>query len=288
LEEWQSNAPVNEAGRRYNSSDFGKRERYATKAVARRICRARLWMDAWFEDESFWREGYRFMFSDEAFRAASDQVERIVALTGVSAGRVLDLGCGPGRHTVPLALKGLSVTAVDASPFLLGKAKEHASRADVEVDFISADMRAFCRPDAFDLAISMFSSFGYFADRSDDRQVADNLHRSLRSGGLALIDVMSKELTGRFKDTWVTEAENVTKVERHEIVDDWTRIKSEWILIRDGSVQRFEYCVRIYSGQELSDLLRGVGFDDVTLYGGLDGRAYGPNASRLIALARKG
>jgi len=244
-------------------------------------------MDTWFENESFWREGYRFMFSDDAFRVATDQVEQIVALTGVSLGRVLDLCCGPGRHAVPLALKGFHVTAVDASPFLLGKAQEHANRFNVEIDFAHADMRAFRRPDAFDLAVSMSSSFGYFAHRADDRQVAANLHDSLGSGGVALIDVMSKELTGRFKDTWITEAENVMRVERHEIIDNWTRIKSEWILIRDGSVQRFEYCVRIYSGQELSDLLRDVGFGDVVLYGDLDGRSYGPSAKRLLAVARK-
>lgn len=244
-------------------------------------------MDAWFENDSFWREGYRFMFSDDAFRAASDQVEQIINLTGVGVGHVLDLGCGPGRHAVPLALKGLKVTAVDASPFLLGKAKEYAKESNVTIDFVQADMRAFSRPDSFNLAVSMFSSFGYFADRSDDRRVAVNLHNSLRSGGLALIDVMSKELTGRFKDTWVTEAENVTKVERHEIIDNWTRIKSEWLLIRDGSVQRFEYCVRIYSGQELIDLLRDVGFGDVMLYGDLNGLSYGPSARRLIAVARR-
>jgi SAM-dependent methyltransferase len=244
-------------------------------------------MDTWFENESFWREGYRFMFSDDAFRAATDQVTQIVALTGIDVGRVLDLGCGPARHAVPLALKGFHVTGVDASPFLLRKGQEHATRSNVEVDFVHADMRSYRRPDAFDLAVSMFSSFGYFADRADDRQVATNLHDSLRSGGVALIDVMSKELTGRFKDTWITEAEGVTRVERHEIIDNWTRIRSEWILIRDRSMQRFEYCVRIYSGQELSDLLRDVGFADVMLYGELDGRSYGPNAKRLIAVARK-
>jgi hypothetical protein len=58
-------------------------------------------------------------------------------------------------------------------------------------------------------------------------------------------------------------------------------------LIRDGSVQRFNYSVRIYSGQELIDLLRGVGFDNLALYGDLDGGVYGPSAKRLIAVARK-
>jgi SAM-dependent methyltransferase len=244
-------------------------------------------MEAWFENESFWREGYRFMFSDDAFRAATDQVEHILTVTGVTSGRVLDLACGPGRHAVPLARKGFHVTGVDASAFLLAKGQEHADSSHVEVEFVHADMRAFRRSRAFDLTVSMFSSFGYFLERADDRQVAANIHDCLRSGGVALIDVMSKELTGRFKDTWITEAEGVTRVERHEIIDNWTRIKSEWILIRDSSVQRFEYYVRIYSGQELSDLLRAAGFEDIVLCGDLDGRPYGPNARRLIAIARK-
>jgi SAM-dependent methyltransferase len=243
-------------------------------------------MDAWFENESFWQEGYRFMFSDDAFRAATEQVEQIRTLTGISSGRVLDLGCGPGRHAVPLALKDFHVTAVDASPFLLGKARERAHNSNADIEFVRADMRTFRRPLTFDLAISMFSSFGYFAERADDRQVARNLRESLRPGGLALIDVMSKELTARFSDVRITEAEGVMRVERHEIVDNWTRIRSEWILIRDGSVQRFRYAVRIYSGQELVDLLHEAGFVEVALYGDLDGRSYGPHARRLIAVAR--
>jgi SAM-dependent methyltransferase len=243
--------------------------------------------EAWFQNESFWREGYRFMFSDDAFRIARDQVDQAITLTRTNAGRVLDLGCGPGRHAVPFALRGFHVTAVDASPFLLGKAREYAHRTSVDVDFVLADMRAFHRPNEFDLAVSLFSSFGYFADRADDRQVAAHFHGNLRPGGVALIDVMSKELTGRFLDAQITEVEGVTRVERHEIIENWTRIKSQWILIRDDSVQRFEYCVRIYSGLEVSDLLRDVGFVDVVLYGDLDGRPYGPGARRLIAVARK-
>ena len=53
---------------------------------------------SWFQDEAFWREGYRFMFSDDAVRAAREQVDQLLALTGLENGCVLDIGCGPGRH----------------------------------------------------------------------------------------------------------------------------------------------------------------------------------------------
>jgi SAM-dependent methyltransferase len=199
---------------------------------------------------------------------------------------VLDLGCGPGRHLVPLALKGFHVTGVDASSFLLGRAQAYAQSSQAEVEFVHDDMRAFRRPGGFDLAISMFNSFGYFTDRADDRRVVTNLYDSLRSGGVGVIEVFGKELTaGRYVN--VTESEGVTRVEEHQIVENWTRVKSLWLLISSDSIQRFEFAVRVYSGLELSDLLRDVGFAEVALYGDLDGRPYGPGATRLIAVARK-
>jgi len=78
-------------------------------------------MSAWYQEESFWRHGYPFMFSEEAFARGAQEAERALALSGVEARLVLDLCCGPGRHTVPLALKGKAVTsnsiaAVTATP----------------------------------------------------------------------------------------------------------------------------------------------------------------------------
>ena len=57
----------------------------------------------WFENDGFWRAFYPFMFSDERFAATPDEVTRILALTQFSGGSVLDLCCGPGRHSVELA-----------------------------------------------------------------------------------------------------------------------------------------------------------------------------------------
>ena len=83
-------------------------------------------MGAWFEDESFWSEMYPFMLPDERFRLAEDQIEKILTLVGYNEGAVLDLCCGPGRHSLALAKRGIQVTAVDLSEFLLRKAKDRS------------------------------------------------------------------------------------------------------------------------------------------------------------------
>src|SRR5579871_2600441 len=118
----------------------------------------------WFENEDFWRSFYGYMFSAERFAAAPDEVARILALTKCSGGNMLDLCCGPGRHSVEFARSGFQVTGVDKSTFLLEKAREHASKAGVSIEWVQEDMRNFVRPESFDLACSMFTSFGYFTD----------------------------------------------------------------------------------------------------------------------------
>jgi hypothetical protein len=76
-------------------------------------------------------------------------------------------------------------------------------------------------------------------------------------------------------------------VERHEIFDDWTRIRNEWLVIRNGRTKSFKFHHTIYSGQELRDRMERAGFVAVKLYGNLEGDTYGPDAERLVAVGRK-
>jgi SAM-dependent methyltransferase len=245
-------------------------------------------MSAWYQDESFWRHGFPFMFSEEAFARGAQAAERALALSGVEARLVLDLCCGPGRHTVPLALKGIEVTAVDLSPFLLERAKENARKANVAPEFVLADMRTFVRPNTFDLALNLFTSFGYFEQRDEDRTVLANVHESLRPGGAFVMDMMGKEIVARGWGTKVDELpDGSVWVQRPQIVEDWTRMKHHDIFIANGSVLHFEFTHRIYSGQELRDLMLSAGFEDVSLFGDLEGHPYGPGATRLVAVGRK-
>src|SRR5262245_16363667 len=163
-------------------------------------------MGAWFEDESFWSELYPFMFPEERFHLSEEQIEKILTLVGYKEGAVLDLCCGPERHSLALARRGIQVTAVDRSEFLLRKAKEEAAKLNLEIEFVSDDMRQFLRSDSFSLILNMFTSFGYFDDKEDDLKVLQNAYRSLKPRGTILIELLGKEpLARRYLATISTE-----------------------------------------------------------------------------------
>lgn len=241
----------------------------------------------WFADESFWRAVYPFEFPPPVIDAGVAQVDKVLTLTGVTGGRVLDLGCGPGRHAIPLARRGFAVTAVDLSAFHLERARAAAAASGAVVEFLQADMRTFERPGAFDLAVSIFTSFGYFDDPADDRRVLEHVRRSLRPGGVLLMELASKERLARVLHPTLSQrtADGALLVQRHEIVDDWTRVRNEWTVVQEGHARTWQFHLRIYSGQELRALLTTAGFTGVRLHGALDGRPYDLEAERLVAVA---
>jgi SAM-dependent methyltransferase len=243
----------------------------------------------WFDDDSLWRDMYPILFSAKRIADATDEIDKIVALVVPKGKSVLDLCCGPGRCSIALAKRGFKVTGVDRTKYLLDKAKASAKLAKVKIEWIQADMRDFVRPESFDLLLSMYTSFGYFDDKREDMKVLKNMLANLRPGGTCVIEVGGKEWLARvFQPTTSRILPNGTMlVERHEIFDDWTRIRNEWILIRKGRAKTFRFHHSIYSGLELKERLQQSGFVDVKLYGGLDGRAYDSNAQRLIAVGRK-
>jgi len=243
----------------------------------------------WFADENFWRDLYVFMFPDNAFAAAEEQVEKIIQLSGVKSGAALDLCCGPGRHIIPLAKRGFQVTAVDRSSFLLEKARARADQEKLSIEFVQSDMREFRQPETFDLIVNIFTSFGYFEDQNDDLKVLQRVYQNLKSGGVFVLDMISKEwLAKNYQSVIATKLENgALLVQRNEIVDDWTIVKNKWLLLQGRELRSFDFFDRIYSGQEIKQLLSAAGFQNVRLCGNWDGSPYDIHVKRLIAVARK-
>ena len=243
----------------------------------------------WFDDESFWEAVDPFLFTRQRLAAAEREVELLLELVDLDGRNVLDLACGTGRHAVELARRGYQVTAVDRSRYLLGKAEAAAASAEVSVEWIRADMREFVRPGTFDLAINMFTSFGYFDDPADDLRVLINLHSSLRDGGCLLIDLIGKEHVAEvFQPAAVDEAaDGALLVQRREIFDDYERIRNQWTVVRGGEVRSFRFHHTLYSARELKDRLGAAGFRSTVVFGDLEGSAYGPGSERLVAVATR-
>ena len=246
-------------------------------------------MTDWFANDDFWRDLYPFMFRESRLAEPTEQLADLMDLADPPGDDVLDLCCGPGRWSVALAGRGLNVTGVDRSEFLLARARECAAKAEVSLELVACDMRDFMRPEAFDLALSMFTSFGYFADKDDDLVVLRNLHASLRPGGVCVLDVIGKERLARiFQPTSAEELpDGSTLIQRHAVVDDWTRIRNQWIVLRNDHMRSYTFELTVYSGQELRDRLERAGFTEVILYGDLAGAPYGLESERLVAVARK-
>jgi SAM-dependent methyltransferase len=243
----------------------------------------------WFADESFWAALYPFIFPPERFEAAGHEAEAILALVGRRPASLLDLCCGAGRHSVAFGSRGIAVTGVDRSAFLLAKAREHAGSLRVNPEWVQADMREFVRPAAFDVVVNLFTSFGYFDDARENALVAANMFASLKAGGVLVLDVVGKEIAARAFEGSGTQ--NVAGagllVQRRRVVDDWCRVENEWLVVEKGVVRAFRFRHWLYSGRELKELLAAAGFDPVVLHGSFDGGEYGPEATRLIAVARK-
>lgn len=244
----------------------------------------------WFEDESFWRTWYGRMFPEERWEQAIGEVDCALELLGVSEGaRILDLCCGPGRHTLELARRGYVMTGVDRNEEFLASLRERAEAEGLQIETVRSDMRQFVREGAFDAAINLFTSFGYFEDQEDDRRVARNLFASLRPGGALLMDMMGKEILARIytpSECRVAE-DGSLQIELREATRNWTWMKNRWIVVRDG--QRIEHRVehRIYSAAELMALLEDAGFGELQCFGSLTGEPYDHKAKRLSVLARK-
>ncbi len=178
---------------------------------------------------------------------------------------------------------------MDRSPFLLKKARERAKELDLNVEWVEEDMRDFRRETAFDLALNLFTSFGYFEDDGENLGVLRNLARSLVPGGCCVLDVMGKERIARiFNPATLDEIEGSgLLLQRHTVIDDFTRMQNEWILLKEDGRRSFKFRHYLYSGRELRDMLLQAGFQQVELYGGLDGAPYDQRAQRLVAVARK-
>jgi SAM-dependent methyltransferase len=247
-------------------------------------------MKVWHEQDTFWEKWAPVLFPESRWEKTPEEVTNIISLLKMSKGDfVLDLCCGSGRHSLELARRGFPIIGVDRTKTYLEKARKQAETEALKVEFIQEDMRSFCKPDTFDVAINLFTSFGYFEDIKDDKKVITNVYSSLKNKGVFLIDIMGKEVLARIflERNWY-KVNDIIVLEERKVYKNWGWIENRWIMIKDGKVEECKISHRLYSAVELTELLNSCGFNAIDLYGDLTGAPYDHTAKRLVLVAHKG
>jgi len=245
------------------------------------------WFEEWFRSD-FYLKLYSHRDHEEA-EACVDLILRSVDLisTPEKAIGALDLACGPGRHAIALAKRGLKVTAVDLSPTLLSYAHAEAEEAGVDVRFVRSDMRHIDFHEEFHLVLQLFTSFGYFEDRSEDALVLQRVRAALDKGGYYALDLINER---QLRETIVPKSEKHLDgmVVREERRITEGRIEKRIIIpTKDGDEHEFVESVRLYSPETIEGMLYDAGFSPVHWFGDYEGNRYDPATSeRMLVVSR--
>jgi SAM-dependent methyltransferase len=210
------------------------------------------WFATWF-DSPYYHLLYRDRNQEEAQAFIDALLEH---LRPKPDARLLDLACGKGRHAVYLSQHGYDVTGVDLSPESIAYAQEYAHE---RLHFHVHDMRDPLRSGPFDLIFNLFTSFGYFAQQTENVVALRSAAAALRPGGKMVIDFMNTERTLR---ELVLEEEKIVsgttfRITRH--LDEDFIVKEIRFQDDNGVEQRFEERVRALSQAQFEEYFQMAG-----------------------------
>jgi ubiquinone/menaquinone biosynthesis C-methylase UbiE len=235
--------------------------------------------------DNFYLRAYAGIGQDEA----EAQALAAARLAGCpEGGDLLDVPCGYGRHSVPLARAGYRVTGVDRSESLLAEARRRTG-AERRPKLTRADYRELPFADgSFDAAINLFTSLGYLGDGEDTRALAE-IRRVLRPGARLVIETMHRDLLVRaFVDhDWRLVGEGRLLLEQRTFDAAAGVAQTTQTLIEaSGERDSRSYSIRVYSATELVAMLEAAGFTEARCYGDLDGAPLTTAARLVIAATR--
>lgn len=245
---------------------------------------SREWWKTHFNQQSL--EGYGLPKKNQA------EVRAVGRLLGLKApASILDLCCGAGRHALGLAALGHRVTGLDWSKDLLSAAQSSAAGRDLRLKFQRGDMRKLAFGPRFDAVINLFTSFGYFETEAADLAVLRGVRRSLRPGGLFLIDLLNKEwLMRHFTPTfWQKNPEGDVLKAHNRLSFDLksSRLDNQRTVFTKTGKRETHLRFKVYTLHDLDRLLKASGLQTRQVWGGFDGRPYALDSFRMIVLAQR-
>jgi len=217
-----------------------------------------------------------------------------------AGGPVLELGCGTGRISIPLACAGLEVIGVDLSAPMLKVARENLAREPEDIRrrvlLHRADMREFMAETGMGCAIIPIHTFAVLLTQEDQNQALTCIRKNLRPGGKLAFDIsiaVNAAVEGPRERRYTSADRSVDfteqrRVERNPSAGTATFF-STYIFYRPEGIGRFseQATVRILSREEIEGVLITNGFAVEMIWGDYDRSLYTHESPKMIFVARK-
>ncbi|WP_422860008.1 class I SAM-dependent methyltransferase [Flagellimonas sp. S174] len=206
--------------------------------------------------------------------------------------RILELCCGTGRLTLPIAKEGHNITGVDFTPSMLIQAKEKAATLGLDIPFIEADMRSFDLPHKYDLIFIPFNSIHHLYTNEDVFQTFATVKKHLHEDGIFLLDCFNPDIqyiveAGREQKQiaeYTTEDGRdvvIKQTMRYETATQINRI--EWHYFINGSFDSIQNLdMRLFYPQELNSYLERNDFTIVHKFGSFEEEIFGDSSEKQI------
>jgi len=186
--------------------------------------------------------------------------------------KILDLGCGTGRHSIELAKRGYQVVGIDLSASLLKRAKQKALEQNLEIDFQKYDARKLSFCEEFDLVIMICEgAFPLMETDEMNFQILQNVANALKSNGKLIFTTLNGlfPLFHSVKDFLNSDPKEGNATYDNHSFDLMTFRDFGTISIQDdlGNTKELECNERYYVPSEITWLLKTLNFKNIDIFG---------------------
>ncbi|NBG66495.1 class I SAM-dependent methyltransferase [Acidiluteibacter ferrifornacis] len=142
------------------------------------------WFKEWFDSHY-----YHLLYQSRDEKEAHQFIQRLIGRFALKKGlKIIDIACGKGRHSKFISTLGFDVTGIDLSAESITYAQKDENK---NLHFARHDMREVFRPNYFDVALNLFTSFGYFESEEENKKAIQAMADNLVRQGHLVIDFLN-------------------------------------------------------------------------------------------------
>ncbi|MBU5677028.1 class I SAM-dependent methyltransferase [Alkaliphilus sp. MSJ-5] len=236
---------------------------------------------------------YDRLMEDVDYEDWANYVEKVMAQNRNKPHKILEIACGTGNVTIPLAKKGYNILGLDISKDMLMIAKNKALENNINILFIEQDMIDLELEEKFDCILSMCDGINYIVDINDLMKVFQGVYNALEDGGVFIFDISShykiKNILGN--NTFGENLEDLCYLWENYFDEGSNTIEMDLtFFIQDGKYYRKEeeyHVQRAYKVEEIIKILNQLDFKDIKEYDGFTFNPPKDNSERIFFVAKK-